>query len=242
MAIKGKKKSGSAVRRPAGAPRPQIPVSRARTPWYRTRDGMMIGGIFVLVGLGVIFWLVSSAQDRADERKAEQQVLIDYTDQVQPAIDSVTDPANAMVEVQQLPADEDELKTLQKDATEWASAFQSAQGTLAALPPAATTQATTQLFNEALALYASAANMFAQLPSVEEEDARALIFTNASSQRDLATAVFQSAITGFDVLREQLDLPGSRLTAPTTGTPQDTPTPVMSPAATPGGNGQNDDN
>lgn len=202
----------------------------------------MIGGIFVLVGLGVVFWLVSSAQDRADERKAEQQVLIDYTDQVEPVLDSVTDPANEMVEVQQLPAGEDELKTLQKDATEWASAFQSAQGTLAALPPAATTQATTQLFNEALALYASAANMFAQLETVEAEDARALIFTNASSQRDLATAVFQSAITGFDVLREQLDLPSSRLSAPTTGTPQDTPAPVMSPAPTSGDGGQNDDN
>jgi hypothetical protein len=203
---------------------------------------MMIGGIFVLVGLGVVFWLVSSAQNRADERKAEQQVLIDYTDQVQPAIDSVTDAANAMVGVQQVPADAKDLKTLGEDAAQWASSFQTAQGQLASLPPAATTQATTQLFNEALALYASAANMLSQLPTIEEENAQALIFTSASSQRDLATAIFQSAITGFDVLREQLDLPGSRLTAPTSGTPQDSPTPAMSPEATPdgGGDGQGD--
>ena len=78
MAIKGKKKSQSrgsqGVRRPAAAPRPTV-SARRKTSWWRTRDGLLIGGIFLVVAIGVVVWLVISAQDRAEQREQEQATL-----------------------------------------------------------------------------------------------------------------------------------------------------------------------
>ena len=66
MAIKGKKKSQSrgsqGQRRPAAAPRP-VYTGRRHTPWYKTTEGRLIGGMLIAVVVGVKIWLVADAQN-----------------------------------------------------------------------------------------------------------------------------------------------------------------------------------
>ncbi|MDQ3957514.1 MAG: hypothetical protein M3273_04245, partial [Actinomycetota bacterium] len=61
MAIKGKKKSQSrgsqGLRRPAAAPRP-VYTGRRHTPWYKTTEGRLIGGILAAALIGIAIWLV----------------------------------------------------------------------------------------------------------------------------------------------------------------------------------------
>lgn len=214
MAIKGKKKSrgGAPTRRSAGAPRPVVPVTRSKTPWYRTRDGILIGSIFALVAVGVVIWLVSSAREDARELQAKRDALQAYTDEVKPVLESVADAATGMTAAGQVPG-EDALEGIQEDAAEWQQTFQQAQVSLTSILPPSEAQATNQLFNEALALYGSAASTMGQIVEVEG-DLVDQLFATASTQRDLATSIFESAIAGFDTLRDQLGMSASRLSAP----------------------------
>ncbi|HEU4481362.1 MAG TPA: hypothetical protein VFS18_05705, partial [Actinomycetota bacterium] len=137
MAIKGKKKSrgSQGVRRPAAAPRPVVTGTRRHTPWYRTRDGMLIGGIFLLVGIGVIVWLIGSAREDARELEQEQAVLEDYTTDVGGALEAAGAPASEMAAVTSDTARED-LDALAEDAEGWVTSFQEAQTRLTQVFPA----------------------------------------------------------------------------------------------------------
>lgn len=215
MAIKGKKKSrgGAPPRRPAGAPRPVVTSGRSKTPWYRTRDGILILSIFVLVAIGVAIWLYSSAREEARQLEAKQDALQAYTEQVGPVLQSASEAAGAMTALTQLPEGE-ELTGIQEDVAQWQAAVQQAQVSLTSIVAPPEAEATHQLFNEAFALYGSAASTFGQVSEAKGEIVGQL-FATASTQRDLATSIFESAIAGFDTLRDELDLPASRLSAPT---------------------------
>lgn len=178
----------------------------------------MILSIFVLVGIGIVIWLVTSAQKRAEELETRQQAVEQYTEQVGGVLEAISGPAGEMVEVTQVP-EEGDLKDLAADAEKWQTDLVGAQSLLAQVLPSEEAEPTNQLFNEAVALYGSAAQIFGQLADAPNQDARLQLFNNASTQRDLASAIFQSAIAGFDVLRAELDLGGSGLDAPVTGPP-----------------------
>ncbi|HYO61272.1 MAG TPA: hypothetical protein VEU29_05185, partial [Actinomycetota bacterium] len=81
MAIKGKKKSqqrgSQGQRRPAAAPRP-VYTGRKHTPWYKTNEGRLIGGLLIAVILGVTIWLVADAQNKSKERTATRESLEQY--------------------------------------------------------------------------------------------------------------------------------------------------------------------
>lgn len=156
--------------------------------------------------------MVSSARERSRELEAKRQAIQTYTDQLAPVLESVSDAASAMTAVSQVPGEED-MADLQEDATEWQQAFQQAQISLTSLLPPAEAEATHQLMNEALALYASAATTLGQLAEAEG-NLIDQIFTTASTQRDLATSIFESTIAGFDTLRDELGMSASRLSAP----------------------------
>ena len=231
MAIKGKKKSqqrgSQGVRRPAAAPRPVV-TGRRHTPWYRTRDGMLVLGIFIAVGIGVVIWLIGSARENAKELEREQAVLTAYTNDVRAPLESVSEPVTEMAAVTSAPGGKD-LDELAEDAEGWVTSLQEAQTALAQTFPSPPTDGVHQIFNEALGLYTSAAQTFALLPDVAGET-RAEVFTRASTQRDLATAVFASAISVLDEFRSQKDLRASGLRPPADPAPAPGAVPTALPS------------
>lgn len=234
MAIKGKKKSkGGAPRRPAAAPRPQVSGVRKHTPFYRTRDGMFIVGIFVLVAIGVVVWLVGNAQKESRELERRQTVVEQFTDQVQPTLTSINDAAEELSAVQALPATPEETDALKQDIATWKTAFQDAQIALSQIFSGPEVDPINQLFNEAMGLYGNSITLLEQLVDSDlPADQQEQIFINFSTQRGIATAMFSSAIGAFDALRAEMELGSSGLSAPAAVAPQqEMPEDIVSPGA-----------
>ena len=216
MAIKGKKKSqqrgSQGVRRPAAAPRPAVSTARrGKTPFYKTRDGMLILGIFVLVFLGVIAWLIGSARERQNELEASRTAIRQYTDQAEAALTQADTTIREMVSLAG-PID-DAIETLEEDPAKWVTELQQVQGSLAQLLPASELIEVNQLFNEALALYGAAADTFALVPEARG-DLQEQIFTRAAVQRDTASAIFETAIGVLNRIRTDKDLPAAGILPP----------------------------
>lgn len=212
MAIKGKKKTRGAqgVRRPAAAPRPPVTARRKHTPFYKTRDGMLLLGILGVVAIGTIIWLVMSAQNEAKELEAKQAVLEQYGDQVEPTLQTASATALEMSGVTAVPEDPADLA---EDSEGWIKNLQSAQTQLSQIFPAPEVDPVNQLFNESISLYVASAETFALIPKADEK-LQADLFTRAAVQRDTAAAVWASAIAAFDELRDVRDLGPSGLNAP----------------------------
>lgn len=215
MAITGKKRSkgSSGPRRPAGAPRPVATATRTKKPWYRTRDGLMVLGIFVVVAIGVAIWLIGEAREEADALNERRAAVEAFTEAIDPIIDQAKEPAVEMTALAETPTDE-ALEDIQEDAARWQTALQQGQVGLASAPSSAQVAPTGQLFNEGFALYGAAAATFRQLATTDDDEIRNQLFAMASTQRDLASALFASAISSFDVLREEMGLPASDLSPP----------------------------
>lgn len=215
MAIKGKKKSQSrgsqGARRPASAPRPTPARSRRHTPFFKTRDGLLIIGIFVLVFLGVIAWLIGSARERAQELDAERAALEQYSEQAEAFLSQANEPIREMVDVTE--PSEEVLETLAEDAEGWKTDLQAVQGSLAQILPDPQVTEVNQLFNEALALYSASADTFALVPEARG-DLRDQIFMRAAVQRDTASALFETAIGVLNRMRADKDMSASGLLPP----------------------------
>lgn len=224
MAIKGKKKSRGAqgVRRPAAAPRPQTTGVRRHTPFYKTRDGIILLSILGLVALGTIVWLVMSAQNEAKELEAQQTVLDQYTDQVEPVLQTAAATANEMLALSAIPEDPADLT---EDSQGWITNLQDAQTGLSQIFPAPEVDPVNQLFNESIGLYVSSAETLALVPKAEGA-LQGDLFTRATVQRDTAAAVWESAVAALDELRDVRDLGASGIDAPRAVAPD--------PLATPG--------
>jgi hypothetical protein len=229
MAIKGKKKSQSrgsqGVRRPASAPRP-VTTARRKTSWWRTRDGLLIGGIFVLVAIGVVVWLIVSAQDRAKELEAEQADLEQYTTALQPALDSLAPPVQEMIAVAAVPAEED-LDALAEDAEGWMTDIQTAQAVVQQQFVPEEIQPINDLIAESMSLYITAAQTFQMLPDAEG-DLRDELFARATQARDSAGSVMTGAIATLDSFRREKEIGASGLRSPA-----NLPAPAPSTAPTP---------
>lgn len=212
MAIKGKKKTRGAqgVRRPAAAPRPQISPKRRHTPFYKTRDGIILLSIFGLVAIGTVVWLVMSAQNEAKELEAQQAALEQYTDQIGPVLQSAAATANEMTGVTEVP---ENAADLTEQSEGWITDLQGAQTGLSGVVPAPEVDPVNQLFNESISLYVASAETFALVPKADEE-LQADLFTRATVQRDTASAVWASAIDALDEIRDLRDLGSSGLNAP----------------------------
>jgi hypothetical protein len=215
MAIKGKKKSkGSSPRRPAAAPRPTIQPTRRKPSFWRTRDGLMILGVLVLVGIGVVVWLIMGAQEAARELEDRQEATRRYTDQIGNALTAVNDPAEGLANLRELPP-QDELGDAAAEAEEWQTEFIGAQALFQQLGANEDYAPINQLFSEGLGLYANAATLLSRLDDYDlTREQQGELFSNFAAQRDLATAIFGSAIGAFDQLRDEIDMDPSRLQPP----------------------------
>lgn len=228
MAIKGKKKNrgSQGVRRPAEAPRPAY-APRARTPFYKTRDGMILMGILGAVAIGTIIWLIGSAQNEAKELEARQAQLETYDDQIEGVLQQATPVAQDMASVQAPPADADAADDLAADSERWIADLQQSQTQVSQILPAPEVESINELFNEALSLYVAAAQTFALVPEAEGR-LQADIHTRAVAQRDTAAAVWTSAIDVLDTLRSSAELSASGLRPPVSASQ------VPDPNASPG--------
>ena len=228
MAIKGKKKNRGAqgVRRPAQAPRPAY-APRARTPFYRTRDGMILLGILGLVALGTIIWLIGSARNEAKELEDRQAQLETYDEQITGVLQQATPVAQEMATVQAVPADEKGLEDLAADSERWITDLQQFQTQISQVFPAPEVESVNELFNQALSLYVASAQTFALVPDAEG-DLQASVYARAIAQRDAATGVWSSAIDVLDTLRSNAEMSASGLRPPASASQ------MPDPNATPG--------
>lgn len=217
MAIKGKKRSrqrgSQGARKPAAAPKPALGPSRKGTPWYRSPLTVGVVAIFGLVAIGILIALIANIRDRAEDLESRQSVLESYTENVRAPLEMAASPASQMSGLVTPPGGDD-LEGLAEDAEAWIAEFQEAQTQLAQNFPGPEATGVNQLFNEALGLYISAANTFATLPDIEAGPARQEVFTQAGVVRDTAHAVFESAITVLDQIREDAELGSSGLRPP----------------------------
>ena len=178
-----------------------------------------------MVAIGVVVWLVVSAQDKAEQREQEAAALEAYTDGLQPALDAVTPTANEMNEITAVP-EGDELDALAKDATKWVTQLQTAQAQVQAQFAPNEAQPVNDLLSESIGIYIGAAQTFALIPDAEGELQDELL-TRATDQRDAAGRVMTSAVAALDSLRAEKDLGASNLNtgvAPPTMDPSAAPT------------------
>ena len=246
MAINGKKKAGSrgsgGARRPAQAPRPVATARRGPTPFYRTRDGMFIIGILVIVAIGTIIWAIGSARNEAKLVEQQADVLDDYTNQIRGVLQPVNQPATEMATVPTATSAK-LVKQLENRSERWRSSFSSAQEALAGVLPEDDVAAVHGLMAQAILGYTNAADTFALVPKADEELQNDLLLRGAA-QNAQAGEVLANAIAVLDQLRGDVDLGPSGLRSPTSeAQAQPSPIPTIIPTTPPseagGGGGGN---
>ncbi|MDQ4125685.1 MAG: hypothetical protein M3134_08810 [Actinomycetota bacterium] len=228
MAIKGKKKSQSrgsqGQRRPAAAPRP-VYTGRKHTPWYKTTEGRLVGGLLIAVVVGVTIWLVADAQSKSRERTETRQALEDYVSTVRSFTNALGPVAEAMGTAPQTGGDVGELK---EDAAKWSTDLSSAQAQIVSVPPPDEASVASKLFDQSLASFLSAARTFETAADAEGE-LQAELLAQAHEEHQQATGLFELGVEALDA--ELLDVGGenSNLRLPQ-ATPQ-TPEPGQSPGS-----------
>jgi hypothetical protein len=216
MAIKGKKKSQSrgshARRRPASAPRPL--VGPRREPWYRTQRGRAIAAVVLVIVVGVAWWAIARAQERAADLELNQAVLEEYTGELRALLQTVRPAAqgmNAAVGPGGVDAIGDEVPawtaTLRRARTEARATF--------AAPVVAEVHA---LVSQSIDLYRAAASTYELVPDAPKQLQDRLI-ARASAQRDSAASIWVAAVAVLDRERAREELDPSGLAAPSTPPP-----------------------
>jgi hypothetical protein len=216
MAIKGKKKSQSrgsqGARRPAQAPRPPAYSRRGPTPFYNTRDGRLILGLFAVVAIGVAIWAIGSARHNANEVKLQAQALDHYTNEVRGVVQSLIVPAGEMGGIPTT-ATPDVTKKLKDSAERWKTSLTTGQSTLAQINPDPDVQKLHELFGQALSGYIAAANTYEFVP-LAPGPLQDKLLAQAAAEKDQAGGVVDAAIGILDQMRGDLDLGASGLRSP----------------------------
>jgi len=212
-----------------------VPAARRGTPWYKHRDVLGLVAILVLVGIGVIVWLVGSARDEARELRDDQAILDQYTSQIRGALQPLNEPVGEMSALSAPPTG-DAVDELADQAERWSASIQAAQTQVTQIFAVDDVAPVNEIMSEAVALYASAAQTFALVPTLEGQ-AQEEVFARAVQQRDSATALLESAIGVLDVLRKDKEMRASGLRAPGPqpgAQPATLPSPVVTTGATGG--------
>lgn len=229
MAIKGKKKSQSrgsqGQRRPAAAPRP-VYSGRKHTPWYRTNEGRLIGGLLIAVIVGVTIWLVADAQNKSKERTETRQVLEDYSKTIRSYTNALGPVAEEMGSVSPTEVDGEALK---KDAGKWTTDLSAAQAQLASAPPPDEAEVASRLFEQSMASFLSAARMFDTAAGAEGELQTGLV-AQATAEVEQARGLFDLGVVALDEELSDVDGSPSNLLLPQGNSPTVTPPGGTDPA------------
>jgi hypothetical protein len=228
VAIKGKKKSqargSQGQRRPAAAPRP-VYTGRKHTPWYKTTEGRLVGGMILAVAIGVAIWLVADAQNKAEERSTRREALEGYVTDVRAFATTIGPVAEQMGLV---PAGDPNVKTLKKDAKKWTADLTNAQAQVAVLTAPDDAEVANELFLQSLASFLSAARTYESAVGAEG-DLQTELLAQANERRDQAHALFDLGVTALDEELAEVDGDFSNLSLPESTPPL--PEPGESPGA-----------
>lgn len=231
MAIKGKKKSQSrgsqGQRRPAAAPRPAY-TGRKHTPWYKTTEGRLIGGMLIAVIVGVTIWLVADAQNDSKQRTATRQALEEYVKTVRSFTNALGPVAEEMGLVD--PAEPD-VEALKEDAQKWATDLAAAQAQIAAVRVPEEAEVASRLFDQSMASFLSAGRTFESVSDAEGR-LRTELLAQATEEREQATALFDLGVVALDAELQDVGGQNSNLLLP-----QSTPV-APDPGASPGSDSQ----
>ena len=205
MAIKGKKKSQSrgsqGQRRPAAAPRP-VYSGRRHTPWYKTNEGRLIGGMLIAVIVGVTIWLVADAQSESRQRDETRQVLEDYAGNVRSFTNALGPVAEDMGAVAPGEVDAEALK---KDAEKWTSDLSSAQAQIASIPPPDEAEVAGRLFDQSMASFLAAARAFDSAADAEG-NLQTELLAQAAEEVQQGRGLFDLGVVALD--EELIDVGG----------------------------------
>ncbi|HEV2756171.1 MAG TPA: hypothetical protein VG318_10415 [Actinomycetota bacterium] len=230
MAIKGKKKSqqrgSQGQRRPAAAPRP-VYTGRKHTPWYKTTEGRLIGGMIIAVIVGVSIWAIADAQNKSKERTQQREALEEYVASVRAFATTIGPVAEEMSLVA---AGEPDFEQLAKDAPTWSEDLAAAQAQVATLSPPDGADVANSLFLQSLESYAGAARTFESVGDAEG-DLRTELLALANIEVEQAAALFGLGVDALDEELVEVDGELSNLSIPQ-GT-----TPAQPPAGDTGGEG-----
>lgn len=237
MAIKGKKKSQSrgsqARRRPAAAPR-AIAV-RQRTPWYRTPQGRAAIVVFLLIVIGVVTGLILHAKSNSSKLADRQDVVERYTGSVRSLLQTMTPAGSEMATAATDPNDAASILALKKSAKGWKDTLNQASDEAGTLRPPTSAATADSLFQQSVALYLSAAQLYALVPDANDAT-RPQLLANATTVRDQANQLWANAISTLDDLRSRLKMAPSGLRSPATAAQGAQPTPMSTTIQT-GGSG-----
>lgn len=218
MAIKGKKKSQSrgsqGQRRPAAAPRP-VYTGRKHTPWYKTTEGRLIGGMLIAVIVGVTIWLVADAQNKSKDRTATRQALEDYVSTVRGFTNALGPVAEQMGLVDPATVDLDALKA---DAKKWTTDLSAAQAQIAAVQVPEEAEVAGRLFDQSMASFLSAARTFESVAEAEG-DLQTELVAQAVEEAEQARSLFDLGVVALDSELQDVGGENSNLLLP-----QSTPT------------------
>lgn len=254
MAIKGKKKGqargSQGQRRPATAPRPTSSyVPRRKVAWYQTSLGRGVAIVFGLVAVGVIWYVVSQAQTRAQELEERQEAVEEYTGTVRSALQPLADTVAQMGQVPPS-ADERVLAEVKKNVKAWNRALDQGDAALAGLFPPEGVTPINALFVQGIGLFGTAAETYGLAADAEGGETVTALMQQAGELRDRANAVIAGAIGALDSLRAELELDPSGLQDPAeaaqpqqTALPTSLPTSLttIQPTALPTGGGAGED-
>lgn len=229
MAIKGKKKSQSrgsqGQRRPAAAPRP-VYTGKKKTPWYKTTEGRLIGGLILAVVVGVSIWVIADAQNKSKERTQQREALESYASSVRSFATTIGPVAEEMSLV--APADPN-LEALADDSKKWTQDLTAAQAQIATLQPPDEAEVANNLFQQSLSSYTSAARTFESV-SRAEGDLQNELLGQAIEEREQAAALFGLAVDALDERLIDVDGKLSNLQVPEGTAPVQPPAGETPPA------------
>lgn len=206
----------------------------------------MMAGVIAAVLIGVIIWGIGAARNNAREASERRESLEEYTGQVRSLLSTIEEPIAEMTGAPASTEDTEAIEGLEASATAWAGTFAEVQANVATLAAAPGAQGATDVFQQAILLYASAAETYRQVPNLEGRP-QELMLAKAGEFRDRASAVINAGLAVLETARQDADLEPSGLTAPGS-TPQTVPSPaetaggttVITPGAPAGGGGGGD--
>jgi uncharacterized membrane protein YgcG len=241
MAIKGKRKgqkkprsSATARPRPVGAPRPVAPRGQ-RVPFYKTFRGQLTAIIVVLIAIGAIMWFVSDRNSDSEALAARQDRLSSYTSELRGYLQQTNQAIREMAGAPFNTQDAAAIEGLADSSESWATTFQEAGATAAALQGPESLQAATRVLIQSFQTYTSAARTYGLVPTAEGRLQTELL-ARAAEQRQTANELVAATIAMVDGERAEAEMRASGLPVPSS-LPPITPTPPEAEDDSAGGGG-----
>jgi hypothetical protein len=217
MAIKGKNKSksrpGGARRRPVGGARPAPALTRS-APWYKTMGGQLTAIFVVLAIIGLVMWRVSVSSSESSKLEARQDVLVEYTGEVENYVDKIQQTVRQMMGAPFNTANPEALAGLEESSAAWKEELEANGALIQALKPPDELTEINVVLQQSFLMYGSAAKIYALIPDEDQNETIQALIDRATEVREEAGVVMSSAIRLLDQARTDAELRASGIQVP----------------------------